>query len=574
MIYLSAQPDSLYMKWQLEVQLFNFKSLGIPAENIHVLIGYDPAEGLQSKFAELLQTHHDYASFFLYEDRRLDRQYYPTIRPHIIKQHFLAFPGLEDTCVFYHDADIIFREIPEFDVLCQPGDKYWYVSDTRSYINAEWIKQTGHIVLQEMCMAIDMDQRLVEQHNEHSGGAQYLMKGANYQYWNKVEVDSRKLYKHLSGQYDRYAAMYTEQTGEDVGAYKGVLPWCTDMWTVLWNAIALGHQVRIHPVLDFCWPEDDLHRWEETRILHNAGLDKEHAHEYFFKSDFKILPPYNTSLDYVRKDKCTYRYVEAIQKSKEAFKIDLSDVTFLIPVRIDSDDRWNNLKTITHYLHKYFKTNIMILEADTISKIDISMLPPTVQHIFVRDEQFWFHRTKYNNEMIRRCSTPFIALYDTDVIIDYHQLTEATSLLRSAAYQIVSPYDGAFVRVNEKDQKELFMKQLDIRIINNENAAHRVKFHKSWGGAILLNKQAFIESGMENEAFYKWGPEDMERIRRMEILGYSFTRVKGPLFHIDHVIMHNSEYSSYDDYYELMQLQLNIINMDAKQLKEHVGSWS
>ncbi|WP_343688021.1 galactosyltransferase-related protein [Chitinophaga sp.] len=574
MIYLSAQPDSLYMKWQLEVQLFNFKELGIPADRIHVLIGFDPKKGLLPKFAELLQTHRDYATFFLYEDQRTDREYFPTIRPHIIKQHFLSYPELEDTCVFYHDADIIFRTLPDFETLCRPEDKCWYVSDTRSYINAEWIKQTGRVVLQEMCMAVGMDQRQVEQHSEHSGGAQYLMKGANYQYWHKVEVDSRKLYKHLSQQYDRYAALYAEQTGEEVADYKGVLPWCTDMWTVLWSAIALGHDVKIHSELDFCWPEDDLHRWEETKIFHNAGLDKEHAHEYFFKNDFKQLPPYHTSLDYVRKDKCTYRYIEAIMKSVEVFKTDLSDVTFLIPVRIDSEDRLNNLKTITRYLHKYFRTNIMILEADSVSKVDLSLLPETVQHLFVQDDQFWFHRTKYNNEMIRRCNTPFIALYDTDVIIDHTQLTEAIALLRSGACHIVSPYDGTFAAVSDAGQKKLFMEQLDIKILANEAIPRRIRFHKSWGGAILINKQAFVECGMENEAFYKWGPEDMERIRRMEILGYRFARIKGPLYHIDHVILHNSEYSSYDDYYELMQLQLDIISMNKEQLEEHIKSWS
>ncbi len=129
MIYLSAQPDSFYFLWQLKLQLFNFNQLGISREDIHVLIGYDPKRGLSLEFADFIHVNQQ-ARFFTYPDLRKSKVSLSSIRPHIIHQHFATYQNLEDEIIFYHDSDILFRELPDFNMLNH--DK-WYVSDTRSY---------------------------------------------------------------------------------------------------------------------------------------------------------------------------------------------------------------------------------------------------------------------------------------------------------------------------------------------------------------------------------------------------------------------------------------------------------
>jgi len=54
MIYISAQPDSIYFIWQLEIQLRNFRTRGIERQNIHVLIGYDERMGINPRFEECM----------------------------------------------------------------------------------------------------------------------------------------------------------------------------------------------------------------------------------------------------------------------------------------------------------------------------------------------------------------------------------------------------------------------------------------------------------------------------------------------------------------------------------------
>lgn len=116
MIFLSAQPDDFYFLWQLQLQLYNFNCLGIRPENIHVLIGYHPDRGLSREFSDFID-HCRKASFFTYPDNRPSKTYLPSIRPHIIAQHFDKHPRLQKETIFYHDSDVkyIFMTIDASD---------------------------------------------------------------------------------------------------------------------------------------------------------------------------------------------------------------------------------------------------------------------------------------------------------------------------------------------------------------------------------------------------------------------------------------------------------------------------
>ena len=63
---------------------------------------------------------------------------------------------------------------------------------------------------------------------------------------------------------------------------------------------------------------------------------------------------------------------------------------------------------------------------------------------------------------------------------------------------------------------------------------HRLIGRPSVGGAFLVNKTKYLETGGENEGFYGWGPEDVERVKRLEILELPIARTKGALYHLHH----------------------------------------
>ena len=53
-------------------------------------------------------------------------------------------------------------------------------------------------------------------------------------------------------------------------------------------------------------------------------------------------------------------------------KIDLKDVTFIIPIRIDSDDRKRNIDLVVSYLLTHFNTNVIIKESSSKQNFDLS----------------------------------------------------------------------------------------------------------------------------------------------------------------------------------------------------------
>ena len=56
-------------------------------------------------------------------------------------------------------------------------------------------------------------------------------------------------------------------------------------------------------------------------------------------------------------------------------KTDLSNATFIIPIRIESDDRLRNVVTSIAFLVENFDTNIIVKEVDKESVFQTEVLP-------------------------------------------------------------------------------------------------------------------------------------------------------------------------------------------------------
>lgn len=115
MLYISAQPDSTYFIWQLEVQLRNFNELGIKKKSIQVLASYDQKVGLNPDFQRFIDDNIHLAQFYTYPDLRDDPKYTVSIRHNALKQHFGKYPELENEILFFHDSDILFSRIPKIE---------------------------------------------------------------------------------------------------------------------------------------------------------------------------------------------------------------------------------------------------------------------------------------------------------------------------------------------------------------------------------------------------------------------------------------------------------------------------
>lgn len=188
MIFISSQPDEYFFLWQLEIQIYNFISVGIAPQDIHILIGYDPQKGLDEEF-QLFIDINKHVNICSYPDTRISKLYPPSLRWHIIAKHLRAFPELQKAAIFHHDSDIVFKRLPDFDLLMH--NDIWYASDTRSYLSSSYIKsKVDTEIFGKMCEIVGVSPDEVEKDDCNAGGAQYLIKGMSLEFLEKMERDS------------------------------------------------------------------------------------------------------------------------------------------------------------------------------------------------------------------------------------------------------------------------------------------------------------------------------------------------------------------------------------------------
>ena len=303
MKYICAQPGNIYYTWQVEVMVNNFMKMGINPNNIEILIGVNN-NIIPSDWSKL-QQHYPYVRFFFYNDTRTDKSYIPSIYFNLLKQHLQDFPQLQNEVLFLHDSDIVFTKIPNFKIM-EYGDA-WYLSDTNSYINYSYIQQKGDYIYKKMCDIVGIDYKIPKLMNSNSGGAQYIAKNTSYEFWNKVEQDSIKLYQWFCEDESKFRLQFPNT--------EPIQKWTAGMWALLWNAWNEGHETIVDKRLDFGWTINEYSDIEKYTILHNAGVQSPNE-GLFYKGSYTYKTPYNDNLN-IDSTRASYFYWLQIQEAKK-----------------------------------------------------------------------------------------------------------------------------------------------------------------------------------------------------------------------------------------------------------------
>lgn len=251
-------------------------------------------------------------------------------------------------------------------------------------------------------------------------------------------------------------------------------------------------------------------------------------------------------------------------------KFDLSDVSFLIPVRIDSLERLLNIQLVVRFIKEYFDTTVLMLEADVFEKVEIAEVD---KKIFVRDSDPLFFHTRYRNQLVLCSKTPYVAIWDTDILMVPEQIKDAIELLRADKADMVLPYDGRVFNVPTVLRK-LYQTTENLKVLTGNIKKFPLAYGKfSVGGAFIVNRKKYIKAGMENENFYGWGPEDFERVKRWEILGYKVNRIQGGLFHLPHPRGYSNNYREHHNRKVLQKELIRICKQDRQSLRTEVATW-
>jgi hypothetical protein len=199
--------------------------------------------------------------------------YIPIIRPYCLMKYFNAHPDMVSKAIFYCDCDVVFTE--SFNIDEYIDDDVCYLSDTNSYINASYFdskindvlpeKLNDYMkadILSEVTSLVGINREVCELNNDHSGGAQYLLKNIGASFWEKMIGDCITITYYLRN--------VNKEFFENEN--KGFQVWCADMWALLWNLWFREQETRIIPAMNFAWSSDHIDKLANVGILHNAGI--------------------------------------------------------------------------------------------------------------------------------------------------------------------------------------------------------------------------------------------------------------------------------------------------------------
>ena len=342
-MFLSSQPNDLQFLWQIEIQLHNFKKLGILDKyDYHITVWNNNKRQPPLMFAEewediqIRYANYPRVKFFFYTETSgelvncIVRYGYPSlVRPWVLRNHFKDYPELKEKAIFYLDQDVLFTKFPDFlDTL--KDDDVTYMSDTRHYIAASYFDSKIKDVLpeklevyktidplQECLNNFRLKREIADKNELNSGGAQYILKNIDSDFWHKVFIQCIDIKITLQSINRRFFA------NED----KGFQSWCADMWAVLWTIWQRGGETACPKQMDFAWATDLIEKIDQVYIFHNAGVTpdsvkhKDKFHKLFYKATARyvnnLATPFQDDHSNVSKDFCSWFYVKELEETRK-----------------------------------------------------------------------------------------------------------------------------------------------------------------------------------------------------------------------------------------------------------------
>lgn len=313
LIFLQVVPQDYYFQWQIEVQIVNFRKFNV-SDRMQILVWTRKNSDQLDKW-KVIQEKYPEVSFFLYEDEGVNLGLYISqLRPHCLKRHFKIHESfLKDKVFFYHDSDILFRELPPFAEMCK--NDICYQSDTSSYLDWGYLsrkEEQGNIpnneAIKEFARIGGISTDIIKSYEGNTGGAQCLLKGIDSQFWEDVErmcLDIRHSFSSIvKGSFNQRYFKSEEE---------GFQSWCADMWALNFSLWKRGIITKVTFFLDFSWATDSYETYLKKPIFHNAGADGQNP-KVFYKGAYINKNPFTDPSLPCYDDMASSVYVKAIRE--------------------------------------------------------------------------------------------------------------------------------------------------------------------------------------------------------------------------------------------------------------------
>lgn len=253
----------------------------------------------------------------------------------------------------------------------------------------------------------------------------------------------------------------------------------------------------------------------------------------------------------------------------------MKDLTFIIPIRVDTDDRIENCLTVLRFLRQHFPlSEVMLLEQDSVVRTDrIVDAFPNIKRRFSHNPGH-FSRSKGINDGVAAASGALVCACDTDILLHPEAIRRGAAILRSRRRRIVIPYNRIVLDVSGALKADI-SRSLDMerygKVRRRADAPSRADLavRINSGGIFMADRDVLLLEGGMNKKMIAYGWEDAEFCRRFDKIGYyTFMLRDFNLVHLDH---RRGPDSQIGEMYDVNKLEFHKVTaMHRRQLRSYI----
>jgi len=256
----------------------------------------------------------------------------------------------------------------------------------------------------------------------------------------------------------------------------------------------------------------------------------------------------------------------------------MMNLTFLIPTRIETEDRLRNIISSVSYLLAHVPAKVIVKEVSGRDTFKFRALPEIKKRVSVENLTYLYEenndplfcKSKVLNDLIVAADTKVVANYDADCILPISSYHQAYGLINDNEADVVYPYGCGVYQWKADYNMQIydeFISKLDTSVLDRSKTLS----NSTIGWTQFINRQRYIDCYMMNENFISWGCEDDEFYFRMSTLGNRIARVDNYVYHLEHGRTHNSWFSN-PNFNNNWQLWNTIKTFDKNQLISYYQS--
>ena len=229
----------------------------------------------------------------------------------------------------------------------------------------------------------------------------------------------------------------------------------------------------------------------------------------------------------------------------------MMDLTFLIPTRIETEDRLRNIISSVSYLLRHIPAKVIVKEVSGRETFKFRAIPEIKKYantdnliyLYEQNNDPLFCKSKVLNDLIVAADTKVVANYDADCILPISSYHQAYGSINDGHADVVYPYGCGIYQWRSEYNMNIyneFINSLDVSVLDK----NKTLSNSTIGWTQFVNRQKYIDSYMMNENFVSWGCEDDEFYYRMSLLGNRIARIDDYVYHLEHSRTHNSWFSN------------------------------